>query len=60
MASQQKNRKGDSCFYGDWDEKSMIYGVFGDHSSFCYATFATQIQADTHAIKMDKEVGDST
>ena len=60
MASnaQKTNAKGDTCFYGDWDEKSGMYVVFGDNSGFGYASYATQQQADAKAIELDKQLAE--
>ncbi len=58
--TERKNAKGDTSFYGDWDEESGSYVVFGDNSGFGYASFATQEQADHHAIQMDRDLIERT
>ena len=50
------NGKGDTCFYGDWDESVGLYVVFGDNSGFAYATCSTQSEADAKAIRLDDEL----
>lgn len=50
------NSKGDTCFYGEWDEKSGAFCVFGDNSGFAYCSFASEAEAFAKTIEMNKEM----
>jgi len=46
----------DDDFYSEYDEEVEAYGVFGNQSGFCYATFSDDFNAEEEAEKLKKGV----
>jgi len=48
-SNQKIAAKSDKHYYAEWDDDACGYGVFGDHTGFCYASYADKGEAEEEA-----------